>query len=29
MQQSGYKGRVGIYEVMKVNDFIRDLIIAI
>ena len=23
---SGYKGRVGIYEVMKVNDFIRDLI---
>ena len=23
---SGYKGRVGIYEVMKVNDLIRDLI---
>ena len=23
---SGYKGRVGIYEVMKVNDIIRDLI---
>ena len=23
---SGYNGRVGIYEVMKVNDFIRDLI---
>tara|TARA_Y100000589_G_scaffold296958_1_gene304412 strand:- start:1755 stop:3485 length:1731 start_codon:yes stop_codon:yes gene_type:complete len=23
---SGYKGRVGIYEVMKVNDVIRDLI---
>ena len=23
---SGYKGRVGIYEVMKVNDSIRDLI---
>ena len=23
---SGYKGRIGIYEVMKVNDLIRDLI---
>ena len=23
---TGYKGRVGIYEVMKVNDLIRDLI---
>ena len=23
---NGYKGRVGIYEVMKVNDLIRDLI---
>ena len=22
----GYKGRVGIYEVMKVNDVIRELI---
>ncbi len=23
---SGYKGRIGIYEVMKINDLIRDLI---
>ena len=23
---TGYKGRVGIYEVMKINDLIRDLI---
>ena len=23
---TGYKGRIGIYEVMKINDVIRDLI---
>ncbi len=26
--QSGYKGRVGLYEVMEVNDEIRELVLV-
>jgi len=28
LQQDGYKGRVGLYEVMEINDELRELILV-